>query len=87
MEKKIKLRTHDGSANYLESIEDENRPNTYKLVTAVPFIRGGQVADGREFIDPSGGPMLVVGELVEGTPYTIESIQFEKGVGQLITLK
>lgn len=85
MEQKISLRTHDGSNNYLQLIE--GRPNTYKLVTQFNFIRGGQVSDGREFIDPSGGPMLVVGDKIYGTDYVIESIGFEKGVGSIIVLK
>lgn len=85
MEKKIRLRTHDGSNNYLQLIE--GRPNTYKLVTQFNFIRSGQVSDGREFIDPSGGPMLVVGEKIDGTDYVIESIGFEKGVGRILILK
>lgn len=85
MEQKISLRTHDGSNNYLQLIE--GRPNTYKLVTQFNFIRGGQVSDGREFIDPSGGPMLVVGDKIAGTDYVIESIGFEKGVGSVIVLK
>lgn len=85
METKIRLRTHDGSNNYLEQIKD--RPNTYRLVTSINYIRGGQISDGREFIDPSGGPMLVVGEKIDGTDYVIESISFEKGVGHILTLK
>lgn len=85
METKIRLITHDGSNNYLEQLKD--RPNTYRLVTPINFIRGGQISDGREFIDPSGGPMLVVGEKIDGTDYVIESISFEKGVGHILTLK
>lgn len=80
---KIPLITHDGSNNYLQHLEG----NKYKLVTSVDFIRGGQVSDGREFIDPSGGPMLVVGDKIAGTDYVIESIGFEKGVGSIIVLK
>jgi hypothetical protein len=82
MDNKIRLKTHDGSRNYLEHLYE----NKYKLVTQFDFIRGGQVTDGREFIDPSGGPMLVVGEPIEGTPYIIESLSFQKGVGHILTL-
>lgn len=80
---KIVLRTHDGSNNYLEHLDG----NRYKLVTQINFIRGGQVSNGQEFIDPSGGPMLVVGDQIEGTDYIIESITFEKGVGHILTLR
>lgn len=82
---RIPLRTHDGSNNYLLALE--GRANEYRLVTRFDFIRGGQVSDGREFIDPSGGPMLVVGDKIEGTDYVIESIEFEKGIGHIIKVK
>ena len=85
METKIRLRTHDGSNNYLQLLED--RPNTYKLVTQFDFIRGGKVLNGQDFIDPSGGPMLIVGDKIEGTDYVIESIGFEKGIGHIIKVK
>lgn len=80
---KIVLRTHDGTNNYLQHLEGSR----YKLVTPYNSVRGGQVADGREFIDPSGGPMLVVGDKIEGTEFVIESLDFEKGVGFIITVK
>lgn len=85
MEMKIRLRTHDGSNNYLQLLED--RPNTYKLVTQFNFIRVGKVSNGQDFIDPSGGPMLIVGDKIEGTDYVIESIGFDKSVGHILTLK
>ena len=81
---RITLNTHDGSRNYLQRVDDSDN---YILKTQFDFIRGGQVADGREFIDPSGGPMLVVGDIIDGTPYKIEKISHEKGVGFILTLK
>lgn len=80
---KIPLVTHDRTNNYPQHLDG----NRYKLVTPIPYMRGGQVSDGREFIDPSGGPMPVVGEKIDGTDYVIESISFEKGVGHILTLK
>lgn len=88
MGKKIRLQTHDGSKNYLEEIE--GRPNQYKLVCAVDFLRGGSLPDGKEFIDPSGGPMIVVGnplECYEPVKPKVKSISHEKGVGYIITLE
>lgn len=88
MVKKIKLQTHDGSKNYLEGIEE--RPNQYKLVCAIDFLRSGNTSDGKEFIDLSGGPMIVVGcplEAYDPITYIVESITFEKGIGHIITLK
>ena len=89
MAKKIRLQTHDGSKNYLE--EMEGRPNQYKLVSCCPdFVRGGNISDGSEFIDPSGGPMIVVGnplECYEPVKPKVKSISHEKGVGYIITLE
>ena len=88
MGKKIRLQTHDGSKNCLEEIE--GRPNQYKLVCAVDFLRGGSLPDGKEFIYPSGGPMIVVGnplECYEPVKPKVKSISHEKGVGYIITLE
>lgn len=87
MVKKIRLQTHDGSKNYLEEIE--GRPNQYKLVCAVDSLRGGSLPDGKEFIDPSGGPMIIVGNLLEdydSITHIVKNISHEKGIGTVITL-
>ena len=88
MVKKIRLQTHDGSKNYLEEIE--GRPNQYKLVGAVDFLRCGSLPDGKEFIDPSGGPMIIVGnplECYEPVKPKVKSISHEKEIGYIITLE
>ena len=91
MGKKIKLQTHDGSNNYLEELE--GRPNQYKLVTPFPTLRGGYLPSDNgdvEFVDPSGGPMIVVGHQLEcygKETFIVEGISSEKGVGCIITLK
>ena len=88
MVKKIRLQTHDGSNNYLEEIE--GRPNQYKLVCAVDSLRGGSLPDGKEFIDLSGGPMIVVGnplECYESVKPKVKNISHEKGIGYIITLE
>lgn len=88
MVKKIRLQTHDGSKNYLEEIE--GRPNQYKLVCAVDSLRDGSLPDGKEFIDPSGGPMIIVGnplECYESVKPKVKSISHEKEVGYIITLE
>lgn len=88
MAKKIRLQTHDGSKNYLEEIE--GRPNQYKLVCAVNFLRGGSLPDGKEFIDLSGGPMIIVGNSLEdydSITHIVKSISHEKGIGHIVTLK
>lgn len=84
MAKKIRLNTHDGSNNYLKQIEDSNK---YILKTQFDFMRGGTLPDGHVFIDPSGGPMLVVGDTIKGTDLKIKGIEFIKGTGWILTLE
>lgn len=87
MVKKIRLQTHDGSKKYLEEIE--GRPNQYKLVCTVDFLRDGSLPDGKEFIDPSGGPMIIVGNPLEdydSITHIVKSISHEKSIGTVITL-
>ena len=87
MVKKIRLQTHDGSKNYLEEIE--GRPNQYKLVYAGNFLGSGILSDGKEFIDPPGGPMIIVGNPLEdydSITYIVKSISHEKSIGTVITL-
>lgn len=79
--KKIKLPNRDG---YNASLEQEDK-NTYLFVTNAPFIRLSE-KDNEElsFIDPSGGPMLSVGDSMDIG--TIVSIKSSKD-GYLITIK
>lgn len=84
---KIKLQSHDGTNNYLEELE--GRPNEYKLVTPLDFLRGGYIGEDH-FVDPSGGPMIVEDEELVcygDKSYTVENISSEKGIGCIITLK
>ena len=85
---KIRLQSHDGTNNYLEELE--GRPNEYRLVTPYNFLRDGYIGEHQHFIDPSGGPMIVVGHQLEcygKETFTVEGISSEKGVGCIITLK
>lgn len=51
----INLKTRYHTKNYLEQYQG----NTYILRTESPYIRAGSTNDGKEFVDPSGGPMIV----------------------------
>ena len=77
----INLETRYHTKNYLEQYQG----NTYILRTESPYIRAGSTNDGKEFVDPSGGPMLVVGGMVDNRK--IASIGFLKDVGTLITFE
>lgn len=82
----IKLDTHDGSNNYLEQIEDSNE---YRLKTAIASgLRGGTIKENQQFIDPSGGPMIVEGEPLASHSkeiYIVKKIHFDEG--PIITLE
>ena len=60
MIKKIKLKSHDGSDNYLESYQVGDK-TVYKLYSQHSSVRVCKQDDVIEFIDPSGGPMINVG--------------------------
>ena len=67
MEDIIKLRSRYGAINYLKKMTkpDGVDSKTYVLKTDVPTLRVGKVQGGNKFIDPSGGPMIVVGHELE----------------------
>ena len=74
----IKLETHDGSSNYLEPVRGEMYK--FKLVTESHTFRQGFTNDHRMFVDPSGGPMLVVGDKIGNTGFVIKDIVFNNGI-------
>ena len=85
---KIKLQSHDGTNNYLEELE--GRPDEYHLVTPCNFLRGGYIGENQQFVDPSGGPMIVENEKLDcygDKSYMVDKISFEKGIGCIITLR
>ena len=81
MSKIIKLKARYGVDNHLEQYQGI----TYILKTDSPYIRTGVSNTGKEFVDPSGGPILIVGEKIGEE--TIASIGFIKDVGTVITLE
>lgn len=86
MEKIIKLHSRSGNDNYLELINDK----TYVLKTTYPYVRVGYTngsKDSAMFVDPSGGPMIVVGEVLEEVKAKVKSIDLVKGVGYTITFE
>ena len=84
MEKVIKLHARSGNNNYLELINDK----TYVLKTTYPYVRVGYLDDNRDsakFIDPSGGPMIAVGDKLGEAK--VKSIDWIKGTGYTITFE
>lgn len=89
MENLIKLKSRDGTENYLKKLikKDSSKSLTYVLKTDVPYLRIGEVDNGRKFIDPSGGPMIIVGNYLEEAKAVVKSIDFVEGYGWTITFE
>lgn len=89
MEDIIKLRSRYGARNYLKKMPkpDGSESKTYVLKTDAPSLRVGNVSDGNKFIDPPGGPMIVVGYKLEEAKAVVKSIDFIAGFGHTITFE
>ena len=89
MEDIIKLCSRGGANNYLKKMKRLNgeESKTYVIKTDMPTLRSGYVEDKRKFIDPSGGPMIVEGSLLEEANAVVKSINFVVGYGHIITFE
>lgn len=89
MENIIKLRSRYRAINYLKKMPklDGTDSKTYVLKTDSPSLRVGNVSDGNKFIDPSGGPMIVVGCELEEAKAVVKSIDFVESHGWTITFE
>lgn len=85
----IKLKSRGYEENYLKKLKkpDGSESKTYVLKVSTPYLRGGEVEGGRKFIDPSGGPMIVVGDYLEEAEAVVKSIDFTVGYGYTITFE
>ena len=85
----IKLKSRGYEKNYLKKLKrpDDSESNTYVLKTDIPTLRVGEVQGGNKFIDPSGGPMIMVGYELEEAKAVVKSIDFVKGYGWTITFE
>lgn len=85
----IKLKSRGHEENYLKKLKklDGSESKTYVLKVSTPYIRGGEVEGGKKFIDPSGGPMIVVGGYLEEAEAVVKSIDFIAGYGYTITFE
>ena len=85
----IKLKSRGYEKNYLKKLKrpDDSESNTYVLKTDIPTLRVGEVQGGNKFIDPSGGPMIVVGYELEEANAIVKSIDFVEGYGWTITFE
>ena len=85
----IKLKSRGYEKNYLKKLKrpDDSESNTYVLKTDIPTLRVGEVQGGNKFIDPSGGPMIVVGYKLKEANAVVKSIDFVEGYGWTITFE
>lgn len=82
----IELKSRGYERNYLKKLKkpDNTESKTYVLKVSNPYLRTG-VIDGKKFIDPSGGPMIIVGEILKEAEAVVKSIDFTIGYGYTIT--
>lgn len=85
----IKLKSRGYEENYLKKLKklDGTESKTYVLKVSTPYLRGGELEVGKKFIDPSGGPMIVVGSYLEEAEAVVKSIDFTMGYGYTITFE
>lgn len=88
MEKTIKLKSRD-SDNYLKLLakSDGTESKTYILKTEFSYMRSGYIKEKQKFIDPSGGPMIIEGEILEEAGMKVKAIDFIEGYGYAITFE
>lgn len=89
MENIIKLNSVWGSNNYLKKMKklDGNESKSYILKTDSLTIKAGFIEGKRKFINPSGGPQITEGLLLEEANAVVKSIDFISGYGHIITFE
>lgn len=89
MKEIIKLHSRGEVNNYLKKMlkPDGSECKTYALKTDIPYLRVGTVEGGKKFIDPSGGPMIVEGHMLEEAGAVVKYIDHVMGQGYLITFE
>lgn len=85
----IKLKSRGYEKNYLKKLNkpDGSESRTYVLKVSTPYLKCGELEGGKKFIDPSGGPMIVVGSYLEEAEAVVKSIDFTMGYGYTITFE
>jgi hypothetical protein len=85
-EEKIVLMSRYGENNYLERVPNVDTI-TYVLKTESITVRVGTENNINTFIDPSGGPMIVEGHMLEEAGAVVKYIDHAMGQGYLITFE
>lgn len=85
----IELESRGYEKNYLKKLKkpDNTESKTYVLKVSNPCLRAGVTDGEKKFIDPSGGPMIVVGETLKEAEAVVKSIDYTIGYGYTITFE
>ena len=85
----IELESRGYEKNYLKKLKkpDNTESKTYVLKVSKPYLRAGVIDGEKKFIDPSGGPMIVVGETLKEAEAVVKSIDYIIGYGYTITFE
>lgn len=85
----IELESKGYEKNYLKKLKkpDNTESKTYVLKVSNPYLRTGVIDGEKKFIDPSGGPMIVVGETLKEAEAVVKSIDYTIGYGYTITFE
>lgn len=85
----ITLNSRGGTKNYLKKMKkaDGSDSKTYILKSDGPYLRVGWMDEKHEFVDPSGGPMIVEGHKLKEADAIVKSIDYIAGTGYLITFE
>lgn len=89
MDEIIKLKSRYRAKNCLKriSMPDSPQSKTYVLETDTSTVWVGKTQEGNDYIDPSGGPMIIVGQELEEAKMVVKSIGFVKDCGYIITFE
>ena len=85
----IELKSRGEEHNYLRKLKkaDGSESMTYLLKTSTYMMRSGNMPNGKLFIDPAGGPMIIEGEYLEEAEAVVKSIDHVMGQGYAITFE
>ena len=89
MEDVIGLKSGEDDTNYLKKLRkpDGSESRTYALKVSYPVITAGYLPNGKMYIQPSGSPVIVVGERLDEAGAVVKSIDYTSGYGYSITFK
>lgn len=83
----IELSSRHGRNYLLKQSKGEEESKTYLLKSDSSTLRVGFIDKDHQFVDPSGGPMIIEGEILEDINARVKSIDFKVGIGCLITFE